>query len=187
MRPSRNSLFAMRAAADANSAAAAFPAPPISPRAADFPAAVPHSARRTPRGGRNAGPPAARTSGVGLFTVSHFPKIPRRARRRLPRGRRLGAPQEFARGFFFGGGRLNARGEMARLLTTVHINIGMLYFEFSLLLGGLAFFHSALFRMELSSIGPLVLFGDGHFYNSLVTAHGLIIVFGFIINVIIKK
>jgi len=72
---------------------------------------------------------------------------------------------------------------MSRLLTTIHINIGLLYSELSLLLGTIAFFHSVLFRLELSTIGPLVLFGDGHFYNSLVTAHGLIIVFGFIMPV----
>jgi len=65
----------------------------------------------------------------------------------------------------------------------VHANIGILYSEFSFILGAAAFFQSLIFRAELSTLGPFVLFGDGHFYNGLVTAHGLVIVFGFIMPI----
>ena len=71
---------------------------------------------------------------------------------------------------------------MTRFFTLVHLNIGVLYFEVASLLGVLAGLQSLVFRLELSSLGSVVLLGDGHFYNCLVTAHGLIIVFGFIIG-----
>mgnify|MGYP003958382535 FL=1 len=72
---------------------------------------------------------------------------------------------------------------MQRVFSLVHITIAYLYFETGILLGFVAATQSLSFRIELSSIGSLFFAGDGSFYNVSITAHGLIIVFGFIMPV----
>ena len=61
-------------------------------------------------------------------------------------------------------------------LSTNHKDIGTLYLIFSVIAGLIGGFMSVWFRMELQAPGADVI-GDGHFYNVLVTAHGLIMVF----------
>jgi cytochrome c oxidase subunit 1 len=58
-----------------------------------------------------------------------------------------------------------------------------MYIEISLTLGALGALQSLLFRAELSSVGSSLLLGDGHYYNILITSHGLVIVFGFIMPI----
>jgi len=42
-----------------------------------------------------------------------------------------------------------------------------------------------LIRFELSVFGVFVLFGDYQFYNCIITAHGLIMIFAFIMPVVL--
>ncbi|HYH39074.1 MAG TPA: cbb3-type cytochrome c oxidase subunit I, partial [Azospirillum sp.] len=62
------------------------------------------------------------------------------------------------------------------LFSTNHKDIGTLYLIFAIFAGiaGLAF--SAIIRAELQSPGMQIV-GDGQFWNVVVTAHGLIMVF----------
>ena len=55
--------------------------------------------------------------------------------------------------------------------------------EISSGVGCLGFLYSLFIRTELSVIGSWVLFGDYQLYNSQVTSHGLIMLFGFIIPI----
>ncbi|HTP82993.1 MAG TPA: cytochrome c oxidase subunit I [Alphaproteobacteria bacterium] len=60
--------------------------------------------------------------------------------------------------------------------STNHKDIGTMYLAFSMLAGLIGGAASVLMRAELQNPG-LQLVPDGHFWNSLVTAHGLIMVF----------
>ncbi len=62
------------------------------------------------------------------------------------------------------------------LYSTNHKDIGTMYLAFSMLAGLIGGAASVLMRAELQNPG-LQLVPDGHFWNSLVTAHGLIMVF----------
>jgi len=60
-----------------------------------------------------------------------------------------------------------------------------LYLVVSLFCGFIGFIYSLLIRFELSVFGVFILFGDYQFYNVLITAHGLIMIFGFIMPVVL--
>lgn len=62
-------------------------------------------------------------------------------------------------------------------LSTSHKDIGTLYLIFSILAGLIAGLFSVVMRMELQDPGLQILGGDHQFYNVLITAHGLIMVF----------
>lgn len=67
------------------------------------------------------------------------------------------------------------------LFTTNHRVIGFAYFAVSFLSGLTAFVLSLELRIELGSIGSCILFGDYQLFNSLTTAHGLLMIFAFIV------
>jgi heme/copper-type cytochrome/quinol oxidase subunit 1 len=71
------------------------------------------------------------------------------------------------------------------VLTVAHKLIGVLYLLVSLFCGFLGFIYSLLLRLELSCFGCFVLFGDYQFYNLLLTAHGLVMIFAFIMPLIL--
>lgn len=64
-----------------------------------------------------------------------------------------------------------------------HKDIGTLYFIFSFWSGLMGTSFSVLIRMELSIPGKVLI--DGHLYNIIVTAHGLVIIFFLVMPMII--
>ena len=69
--------------------------------------------------------------------------------------------------------------------TVSHKMIGLLYFLLALLCGFIGYVYSLFIRLELSVCGCGVLFGDYQFYNVLITSHGLIMIFAFVMPVIL--
>lgn len=69
-------------------------------------------------------------------------------------------------------------------LTVSHKMIGLLYLMLSIICGFVGYIYSVFIRLELSILGSGVLFGDYQFYNVIITAHGLIMIFAFIMPVI---
>jgi heme/copper-type cytochrome/quinol oxidase subunit 1 len=63
--------------------------------------------------------------------------------------------------------------------------LGLLYFVFAIVSGFVGLGYSFVMRLELSCVGCNVLFGDYQFYNCLITAHGLIMIFGFVMPVML--
>ncbi len=63
------------------------------------------------------------------------------------------------------------------VFSTNHKDIGTMYLIFAIVGGLIGGLFSIWFRMELAEPGDQVLGGDYHFFNVLVTAHGLIMVF----------
>ena len=61
--------------------------------------------------------------------------------------------------------------------STNHKDIGTMYLIFAIVGGLIGGGMSVLIRMELAVPGPGILGGDHHFFNVLITAHGLIMVF----------
>ncbi|ESL04766.1 cytochrome c oxidase subunit I (mitochondrion) [Trypanosoma rangeli SC58] len=70
-------------------------------------------------------------------------------------------------------------------LSVSHKTIGICYLLVAILCGFVGYVYSLFIRLEVSLIGCGVLFGDYQFYNVLVTAHGLIMVFAFIMPVVL--
>ncbi|CAN0594200.1 unnamed protein product, partial [Ectocarpus sp. 12 AP-2014] len=66
-------------------------------------------------------------------------------------------------------------------MSTNHKDIGSMYIAFSILAGLVGGLFSVLFRLQLASPGSDFLGGDHQFYNVLITAHALIMVFFMII------
>src|ERR671918_2774929 len=69
--------------------------------------------------------------------------------------------------------------------STNHKDIGTLYLTSAFIAGVLGMLLSVVFRLELMEPGAQVLGEDYHFYNMLVSAHGLIMVFFFIMPALI--
>jgi cytochrome c oxidase subunit 1 len=63
------------------------------------------------------------------------------------------------------------------LFSTNHKDIGTMYIIFAMVFGIIGGLMSVLFRMELQAPGEQILGGDRQFFNVLITAHGLIMVF----------
>lgn len=61
--------------------------------------------------------------------------------------------------------------------TTQHKNIGIAYIIFGIFAGWLSVLTSMLIRAELLVPGDQLLFGNYHFYNVLVTLHGILMLF----------
>src|SRR5215212_12199483 len=71
------------------------------------------------------------------------------------------------------------------LYSTNHKDIGTLYLIFAFCAGIIGMLMSVVFRAELMVPGDQVLGGDYHMYNVLITAHGLIMVFFFVMPALI--
>ena len=71
------------------------------------------------------------------------------------------------------------------LYSTNHKDIGTLYLIFAFFAGVIGMIMSVVFRAELMVPGDQILGGDHHLYNVLVTAHGLIMVFFFVMPALI--
>jgi len=69
--------------------------------------------------------------------------------------------------------------------STNHKDIGTMYLVFAFIAGILGMLLSIVFRLELMAPGDQVLGGDYHLYNVLITAHGLIMVFFFVMPALI--
>ena len=69
--------------------------------------------------------------------------------------------------------------------STNHKDIGTLYLTSAFIAGVIGMVMSVIFRLELMAPGPQVLGDDYHFFNVLVTAHGLIMVFFFVMPALI--
>ena len=69
--------------------------------------------------------------------------------------------------------------------STNHKDIGTLYLIFAVVAGLLGMLMSIVIRMELQAPGTQVLGGDHQLYNVLITAHGLIMVFFFVMPALI--
>jgi cytochrome c oxidase subunit 1 len=71
------------------------------------------------------------------------------------------------------------------VFSTNHKDIGTLYLTSAFVAGVIGMLMSIVFRAELATPGAQVLGEDYHFYNVLVSAHGLIMVFFFIMPALI--
>ena len=71
------------------------------------------------------------------------------------------------------------------LLSTNHKDIGTLYFIFAFCAGIIGMIMSLIFRAELMVPGDQIYGGDYHFHNVLITAHGLIMIFFFVMPALI--
>ncbi len=69
------------------------------------------------------------------------------------------------------------KGLVRWLCSTNHKDIGTMYLIFSVIAGLIGGFISFLFRLELAEPGIQILGGNHQFYNVLITAHALIMVF----------
>ena len=70
-------------------------------------------------------------------------------------------------------------------MTTYHKCIGWFYFVSSMFVGVIAATCSFLIRSELSILGLGLLYGDYQLYNTLITSHGLLMIFGFIMPLVL--
>jgi heme/copper-type cytochrome/quinol oxidase subunit 1 len=66
-----------------------------------------------------------------------------------------------------------------------HRVIGVWYLVVSISSGFLGFVLSVFVRLECSVVSFCVLFGDFHLYSCIVSVHGLVMVFGFIMPVLL--
>ena len=69
------------------------------------------------------------------------------------------------------------RGLRRWLMSTNHKDIGTMYIIFAIIAGLIGGLFSVLFRLQLAYPGSNFLGGDHQFYNVLITAHALIMVF----------
>ena len=70
-------------------------------------------------------------------------------------------------------------------LTVSHKMIGLCYLILAIVCGFVGYVYSLFIRLELSLLGCGMLFGDYQFYNVIITSHGLIMFFAFIMPVIL--
>ena len=63
--------------------------------------------------------------------------------------------------------------------------IGLLYFLLAVMCGFVGYIYSLFIRLELSLSGCGILFGDYQFYNVIITSHGLVMIFAFIMPVVL--
>lgn len=58
-------------------------------------------------------------------------------------------------------------------------------FSIAVMCGFVGYIYSLFIRLELTTCGCGVLFGDYQFYNVIITSHGLIMIFAFIMPVLL--
>ena len=78
-----------------------------------------------------------------------------------------------------------ARTTQRWLLATNHKDIGILYLIHGLTMGFIGLLLSVLIRLELSRPGNLLLCGNYQLFNSVVTGHGLVMIFFLVMPVLI--
>jgi heme/copper-type cytochrome/quinol oxidase subunit 1 len=71
------------------------------------------------------------------------------------------------------------------IITTDHKKIGIMYLYFGLWCGASGFIYSTLIRLELASPGHQILAGATHYYSVVMTAHGIVMIFFFVMPVLI--
>lgn len=71
------------------------------------------------------------------------------------------------------------------IFTTNHKRIGILYLVYGTITGFISVLMSVVIRMELSYPGNQLLFGDYHFYNVVVTVHGVLMLFFVIMPILL--
>jgi cytochrome c oxidase subunit I len=71
------------------------------------------------------------------------------------------------------------------IITTDHKKIGIMYLYFGLWCGLSGFIYSTIIRLELAAPGHQILGGAVHYYTVVMTAHGIIMVFFFVMPVLI--
>jgi len=71
----------------------------------------------------------------------------------------------------------NPKGWKRWIYSTNHKDIGTMYLIFAIIAGIIGGAMSVLIRMELQDPGNGILAGDYHFFNVLITGHGLIMIF----------
>lgn len=71
------------------------------------------------------------------------------------------------------------------IFTTNHKRIGILYLIFGIFTGFVSVLMSLVIRMELAYPGNQILFGDYHFYNVVVTVHGVLMLFFVIMPILL--
>lgn len=71
------------------------------------------------------------------------------------------------------------------LYSTNHKDIGTLYIIYGFFMGLVGTFFSAIIRIQLMYPGSLFLGGNYHYYNTVITAHALVIIFFMVIPVLI--
>lgn len=69
------------------------------------------------------------------------------------------------------------------LFSTNHKNIGIMYLIFGIFTGFMSVLLSVLIRLELAFPGDQLLFGNYHFYNVIVTMHGILMLFFVIVPI----
>ena len=71
------------------------------------------------------------------------------------------------------------------IITTDHKKIGIMYLYFGMWCGLSGFVYSTIIRLELAAPGHQILGGATHYYSVVMTAHGIIMVFFFVMPVLI--
>jgi len=71
------------------------------------------------------------------------------------------------------------------LLVANHRVIGSIYTAVACCVGVCAFSASVMTRLDLNAVGCGVLLGDYQFYNVLTTCHGLLMIFGFMMPLLL--
>jgi heme/copper-type cytochrome/quinol oxidase subunit 1 len=72
------------------------------------------------------------------------------------------------------------------MFSTNHKDIGTLYIVYGMLAGIVGSIFSVMIRMELAYPGNQFFSGDYQFYNVVVTAHGLLMIFFLVMPVLIS-
>ena len=71
------------------------------------------------------------------------------------------------------------------MFSVSHKTIGISYLFVAFVCGFVGFIYSLFLRVEISCYGFNILFGDYQLYNVIISAHGLVMIFGYIMPVLL--